>query len=202
MQKEDGEPFLSGAEITSALNQVGHDIRNANFLRGLSQEEFAIRAADIMSRINTIHPFREGNGRAQRTFMRELAKQAGHDLDFSVISAYRMILASVGSHEGDLSEMQRLFKDAVIPERRAALAQVIDNLEASGRSWDELYIAVAEPGYPVELKFIGISGAQFMGEDEGEGIIIGQSDDLPERPPSHGDKFILNPRGWSKPQAG
>jgi len=37
-------------------------IRAENDLRGLSAEQFAARAADHMSEVNAIHPFREGNG--------------------------------------------------------------------------------------------------------------------------------------------
>jgi cell filamentation protein len=198
MQKLGGRSFLPGARIPVVLNQVADDIRNAGYLRGLPQEEFAVRAADVMSEINGIHPFREGNGRTQRTFMRELAKQAGHDLDFSVISGQRMILASIGANDdGDLDEMRRLFKDAVIPERRAALAQAIADLNAAGVAWNDLYIAAAEPGYSVELKLSAIAGGQFRGDDVSSAIIVGRSADLPEPPPSRGEVFILRPRAWS-----
>ena len=199
MQKLGGTSFLPGEQIPAALNQVADAIRTAGYLQGLSQEQFAERAADVMSDINAIHPFREGNGRSQRTFMRELAKQAGHDLDFSVISGERMIQASIAANEdGDPDVMRRLFKDAVIPERRAALAQAISALDAAGFSWNDQYIATAEPGYSVELTFAEIAGAQFMG-DTSFGIIIGQSADLPDPPPSRGEVFTLKPRAWLTP---
>jgi cell filamentation protein len=199
MQKLGGTSFLPGEQIPAALDQVADAIRTAGYLRGLPQEQFAERAADVMSDINAIHPFREGNGRTQRTFMRELAKQAGHDLDFSVISGERMIQASIAANEdGDPDVMRRLFKDAVIPERRAALAQAISALDAAGFSWNDQYIATAEPGYSVELTFAEIAGAQFMG-DTSFGIIIGRSADLPDPPPSRGEVFTLKPRAWLSP---
>src|SRR5580693_8462451 len=49
MQKLGGTSFLPGARIPAALNEVADDIRNAGYLRGLPQEEFAVRAADVMS---------------------------------------------------------------------------------------------------------------------------------------------------------
>ena len=59
------------------------------FLGGAAASPFVLsglvdpaRAADIMTEINAIHPFREGNGRTRRVFMEDLAKQAGHSLDF------------------------------------------------------------------------------------------------------------------------
>ena len=200
MQKLGGTSFLSGEQIPAALDQVANDIRTAAYLRGLPQERFAERAADVMSEINAIHAFREGNGRTQRTFMRELAKQAGHDLDFSVISGQRMIEASVAANDdGDLDVMRRLFKDAVIPERRTALAHAIADLNAAGVSWNDLYLAAAEPGYLVELTLSGIAGAQFTGEDAASGIIVGRTADLPSPPPSRGEAFTLKPRGWLSP---
>jgi len=56
---------------------------------------FAKQAADIMVELNTIHPFREGNGRTQRVFMEQQAKAAGHDLDFTIVSKERMTQATL-----------------------------------------------------------------------------------------------------------
>jgi cell filamentation protein len=38
-----------------------------------------------LSEINAIHPFREGNGRVQRLFISQLAKQTGYSLDYSAL---------------------------------------------------------------------------------------------------------------------
>jgi cell filamentation protein len=200
MQKLGGTSFRPGEQIPAALIQVANNIRTAGYLRGLPQEQFAERAADVMSEINAVHAFREGNGRTQRTFMRELAKQAGHDLDFSVISGERMIQASIAAmDDGDPGVMRRLFKDAVIPERRAALAQAISALDAAGVSWNDEYIAAAEPGYPVVLALADIAGDQFRGDTPDALIIIGRTADLPAPTPSRGEVFTLKPRAWLSP---
>lgn len=44
-----------------------------------------------MGEINAIHPFREGNGRAQRIFISQLAKEAGFELTFSKSTQEEMI---------------------------------------------------------------------------------------------------------------
>jgi cell filamentation protein len=38
----------------------------------LSHEEFSKRAGHFLGEINAVHPFREGNGRSQREFIRTL----------------------------------------------------------------------------------------------------------------------------------
>lgn len=56
-------------------------IHAENDLRGLTPEHFATRAAEHLSELNAIHPFREGNGRAQRAFLEVLGRNAGHRVD-------------------------------------------------------------------------------------------------------------------------
>jgi cell filamentation protein len=43
-----------------------------------------------------------GDGRTQRIFLDALARQAGHELYFDVVSRERMVLASIASKSGDL----------------------------------------------------------------------------------------------------
>lgn len=95
LRKVDGKPFMNGPLIANALGSLAEKLRHENYLRGLEREEFAQRAARIMIELNGVHPFREGNGRTQRVFINELAREAGHPLDFSVVSRERMIQASI-----------------------------------------------------------------------------------------------------------
>ena len=37
--------------------------------------------------LNVLHPFREGNGRTSRAFLRQLAAAAGYQLDWSELSS-------------------------------------------------------------------------------------------------------------------
>ncbi|WP_301292803.1 Fic family protein [Paenibacillus tyrfis] len=60
-------------------------------------EEFASRAAHYMAEINILHPFREGNGRTQREFVRQLAANAGYQLDWSKADKSIVLQASIRS---------------------------------------------------------------------------------------------------------
>src|SRR2546429_9073342 len=42
----------------------------------------AHRAAEILETLNAVHPFREGNGRNQREFVREFAHKNGYWVDW------------------------------------------------------------------------------------------------------------------------
>ena len=196
LRKIDGKPFMEGQLIAEGLDRIARRLADENYLRGLTREEFASRAADVMVDLNGVHPFREGNGRTQRVFTEALAHDAGHQLDFSVVSRERMIQASIAGNENDdPSMMRRLFTEISDPERVAALSKAIGALEQNKFPWNERYIATAEPGHKVDVRLAGIAGDQFMSRTQ-TAILIGKTSDLPERRPDRGEEFTLMPSEW------
>ena len=81
-----------------------HELIEVNaeaLMNELNMEDYLVDSDDIAERLayylgdlNSIHPFREGNGRVQRLFIAELARRAGYSLDFSNITPKEMIIAS------------------------------------------------------------------------------------------------------------
>jgi cell filamentation protein len=69
-----------------------------NWLRNLPHDEFAERAAYYFGEINTLHPFREGNGRALREYIRYIAGRAGHKLTWEGLDRDEMTRASILAH--------------------------------------------------------------------------------------------------------
>jgi cell filamentation protein len=69
-----------------------------NHLKGLDAAALASRAAYYLGELNTIHPFREGNGRTQREFIRELAAEAGYRINWNRVTRAQMVDASIESH--------------------------------------------------------------------------------------------------------
>ena len=89
------------AKLFMALRRAGH-------LRGTSPETFAKRAAHFLAELNAIHPFREGNGRTQLTFLTLLAERAGHPLALKKMNPERImqgVIASFGGQEAPLARM-------------------------------------------------------------------------------------------------
>ncbi|WP_171823179.1 Fic family protein, partial [Campylobacter coli] len=60
--------------------------------------------------LNALHPFREGNGRTQRIFLNELAKNAGYKLDLNLIPKDKMIMASVEASQLKLGKLEAIIK--------------------------------------------------------------------------------------------
>jgi cell filamentation protein len=74
-------------------------------LRGLTRRQFVERLAHYYGEINALHPFRDGNGRAQRSFLRQLANDAGRRLSWANLDPDGNDRASAASLRGDLRPM-------------------------------------------------------------------------------------------------
>lgn len=83
---------------------------NLQSLESINYDEFISKIAYYFSEINALHPFREGNGRTQREFIRELALKCGYKIDFSKISKEQMLEASKDSFLCKYDKMELLFK--------------------------------------------------------------------------------------------
>lgn len=195
LQRVGGSEFMVGPLIAGALDEVAAELRSTDYFRNLERDDIAVKAAaDLMAKINAIHPFREGNGRAQRVFIEELVEQAGHDLDFTVISQERMVQASIAANDrGDPEPMRRLFADAIDPARAEALREAIDFLEGQRFDWDSRYVATVEPSHRVDARLVSIAGEHFMALTVDHQILVGNTTSL-GRKAAHGSRSIRSGR--------
>jgi cell filamentation protein len=81
-------------ELFAWLARTGH-------LRHLDREDFVDGLAELLSDLNALHPFRDGNGRAQRAFVAQFAHDAGHPVRWSAMDPEENVTASRAAHEGD-----------------------------------------------------------------------------------------------------
>jgi cell filamentation protein len=88
------------------------------YLRGLARDEFAERVTHYYAEINAVHPFREGNGRTQRAFLRQLALDADHTLSWEHLDAATLVYASQRSFVGDNAPMRELIETVLDLPRR------------------------------------------------------------------------------------
>jgi cell filamentation protein len=85
---------------------------NEDYLKGLDLAAFSERAAHYLGEINALHPFREGNGRAQREFINHLAYKNGYSIEWTSVSQDAFIQASIESfHKGDNSKFAAFIRD-------------------------------------------------------------------------------------------
>lgn len=168
-------PHLLKHEAESIFNAL----HRAPKLRNLSAYKFAHEAALLLAALNTLHPFREGNGRTQRAFVQAVAQQAGHPLYFDTVSRERMLRASILSTQGDSSLMIRLFQEITDADCVKPLRRAIAFLEANGFKWNDIYIATTTPGQTYSGRLVGRDQDAFMMRTVMDQIIIGKQSNIP-----------------------
>lgn len=70
---KDGKPFFDGERFSSAFQYIDSLIEEYRTIDSSNFAEIAKALASILDHVNFLHPFREGNGRTQREFIRILA---------------------------------------------------------------------------------------------------------------------------------
>lgn len=96
-----GNWFCFPEHIPQQMDRLFGQIKAGGFLATNSFEKFIEGAAHFLAELNAIHPFREGNGRAQLAFLHLLSVNAGHPLDFTRVDAPAFLSAMVASFAGD-----------------------------------------------------------------------------------------------------
>ena len=99
--------FAEFEYIEPELKRLLQELKEDNFLTNLPKEELANKLAYYLAELNVLHPFREGNGRMIREFIRELALKNGYALNLSKVSPKDFLNASIKSivDTKDLSDL-------------------------------------------------------------------------------------------------
>ena len=111
-------PFAVVQFMEKNLDSTLVNLAAENHLKDLDADAFARRAAYYLGELNSIHPFREGNGRTQREFIRQLGSEAGHSINWSRVNREQMYNASIESHNlGKNAAFAAVVRCAIEPPR-------------------------------------------------------------------------------------
>jgi len=105
------------------LEKEGNDLMQAledeDYLAGLERDAFIERLAHYYCEINVLHPFRIGNGLAQRIFFEQLALHAEYLLDWREVDPQAWSTANQAGAMGDLAPLQTIFSKVVSEARES-----------------------------------------------------------------------------------
>ena len=105
--------FTPGYNLPEVAKKLFDDLKSKNHFKHLTKMDFVKSAAAFMNGLNILHPFREGNGRTQRIFMEQLAKNAGFVLDLSKVNKESMIQASMQGAKGNIKGFEIMIKNHI-----------------------------------------------------------------------------------------
>ena len=89
--------FAEWEYIEDELKKLLENLKEENYLQNLDRDTFIKRLSYYMAELNVLHPFREGNGRTIREFIRQLAYKNGYVLNLKNINPKEMLYACIRS---------------------------------------------------------------------------------------------------------
>lgn len=131
-----GNMFCRTMFLNDQLNDVFRQLRRDNYLKGCKTiQQMGEKLGYYQAEINAVHPFREGNGRTQRMFIKQLAKHNGYTLEYAKIPEGQMLDASIKSFNQDYHDLQQLLtaaltKDTPQPDRAKMAEERFGHIKA------------------------------------------------------------------------
>jgi len=108
-----GASFCLPHQIVDTAADVFGRLAAAHHLRGRDRDAFLDGLTALLAEVNALHPFREGNGRTQRAFLGQLARDAGYRLRWEHVDRDANIDAVRAAADGDLAPMRALLDPVV-----------------------------------------------------------------------------------------
>lgn len=104
--------FAEWEYIDEQLERLLNELKLEDYLSGLDKEHLAKRLAYYISELNVLHPFREGNGRSIREFVRQLALKNGYILNLKKVPPQEMLNASIKSIVDD-TDLEKVIEECL-----------------------------------------------------------------------------------------
>lgn len=98
-------------QIEPLAAEIFSRLQSMHYFRDCSREKLVSEFADLYDSLDYLHPFREGNGRVQRLYFRQLARWIGHSLNFAAIDSDRMMIATIHASAGIMDGLQQIFDE-------------------------------------------------------------------------------------------
>lgn len=101
-----GNWFCYPEHIRREMARLFTRLKNRSYFRSTTRPEFVSEIAEFLGELNAIHPFREGNGRSQLSFVHVIAEQAGHPIELARVQRDTFLRAMIASYSDDLSLLE------------------------------------------------------------------------------------------------
>lgn len=105
--------FANVSRIIPEADKLFEQLAQESHLAGLPHSQFVARLAHYYCELNVIHPFRDGNGRAQRLLFEVIGINAGYALRWGPIERDEWVDANIAAYNCRLEPLIHLLARAV-----------------------------------------------------------------------------------------
>jgi len=110
-----GTRFANVSRIEPEADKLFRQLEQECYLAGLPRAQFVARLAHYYCELNVIHPFRDGNGRAQRLMFEVISINAGFELRWEPIGRTEWVDANIAAYNCKLESLTDLLDRALTP---------------------------------------------------------------------------------------
>lgn len=94
--------------IESQAHLIFKELKEENFYLNLPKEKLIEKMAHLIGNLIHLHPFREGNGRAIREFVRELCLINNYNIDYSKVSKEKRLDAEILAYHCSYNKLKEV----------------------------------------------------------------------------------------------
>ncbi|QKJ05403.1 putative adenosine monophosphate-protein transferase Fic [Yersinia mollaretii ATCC 43969] len=105
--------FCNVHRIETEANRLFSQLAQQEYLVGLPYDLLIAKLAEYYSELNVIHPFREGNGRAQRLLFEHIVINCGFKISFATINPDEWVQANIDGYNCRYHRMTELFSRCI-----------------------------------------------------------------------------------------
>jgi cell filamentation protein len=110
---KDSSVFCYPEFIQENQSRIFEELKRNRNLQGLSLDDFVKKFAALTGELNALHPFREGNGRAIRIFLKQLAEHAGWYIAYEDMEPEELLNADIKAFNGELDPLIDLIHENI-----------------------------------------------------------------------------------------
>lgn len=105
--------FCVTSRIEPEANKLFRALADANWFEGPDRANLINASAELFGDLNVVHPFREGNGRAQRILFEHIIVNAGYEISWWPVEPTEWIQANIDAVGCDFGGLVSVFERCV-----------------------------------------------------------------------------------------
>jgi len=107
--------FANVSRVEPEADKLFRQLAQEHYLVDLPRERFVARLAHYYCELNVVHPFRDGNGRAQRLLFEVISINAGYLLHWEPIGRTEWLNANIAAYNCQLEPLMALLDRVLTP---------------------------------------------------------------------------------------
>lgn len=100
--------------LPEQCEEIFSKLEKMNYMKNLEKEKFVEELAKFIGDLIHLHPFREGNGRTIREFIRQLCKINGYEINYGLVKPKERLEAEIDAYNCKYNKLMIVLKIELI----------------------------------------------------------------------------------------